>query len=436
MSKTITVIGTGYVGLVTGVCFALQGNAVQCIDIDKAKIEQLRKGILPIYEPGLQRAFQESLDKGNLTFSEQVNEEVDAAEIIFLALPTPPSDDGSANITALEHVVNQLSTVLKSYTVVVNKSTVPVGTSEKLAETFRKNGNTSVDILSNPEFLREGWAVEDFMHPDRIVIGTSSQKAQRVMYDLYSPFLQDSSQFLIMDARSAELTKYAANSFLAMKVSFINEVANLCEKVSANVDNVRLGIGSDPRIGNRFLNPGIGYGGSCFPKDILALLATANQSGYKFRLLESIIDINSKQKLKLVEKLDSYFNNNLSGKHVAIWGLAFKPDTDDIRESPAIYTIQALIEKGAIITAYDPQAGDNMRDYFNNQPNLSFTGSAIEAAKDADALLLVTEWEEFKQLDFKELKTIMKTPAIFDGRNIYSTEVLKSLGFDYYSVGR
>jgi UDPglucose 6-dehydrogenase len=432
----IAVIGTGYVGLVTGSCLAYSGHQVTCIDIDEAKIATMQAGNVPIYEPGLETIFKEVLATSSLTLTTNLGDGVADAEVIFLALPTPSGADGSADLSAVLSVAEKLGPLLAHYTVIVNKSTVPVGTGEKVAEKVQANAAHAFDIVSNPEFLREGRAVEDFMHPDRIVIGAASERAAKIMELLYASFITDPAQIVTMDIRSSEMTKYAANSFLAMKVSFMNEMANLCEKVGANVDSIRLGIGPDKRIGEKFLYAGIGYGGSCFPKDIQALLKTSTEYDYRFRLLESIIEINQHQKVRLVEKLVDHYNGDLTGKHLAIWGLAFKPDTDDVRESPAIYVINRLLELGASVTGYDPKAIVTMKKYYAGNNRVTFSDTAYDATTDADALLVITEWDEFKHPDFATLKSNLKTPTIFDGRNMYVAGDMQTAGFYYESIGR
>lgn len=432
----VAVIGTGYVGLVTGTCLAHRGHDVTCIDIDEAKVASMQTGNVPIYEPGLEEIFKEVLSNKKLSITTNLENGIEGAQAIFLALPTPSDADGSADLTAVLSVANKLGPLLKNYAVIINKSTVPVGTGEQVAKAIFANTNIGFDVVSNPEFLREGKAVEDFLNPDRIVIGSSSEKALDTMKDLYAAFVREPKQLVCMDIRSSEMTKYAANSFLAMKVSFMNEIANLCEKVGANVDSIRLGIGPDPRIGNKFLYAGIGYGGSCFPKDIKALLKTSQDNDYQFHLLESIIKVNAHQKIRLVEKLEDYYNGDLKDKHFAIWGLAFKPDTDDIRESPAIYIIDKLLEKGATVTGYDPKATENTKKHYQDNDNVSFAANAMEATLNADALLIVTEWNEFNDPDFESLKRHLLTPTIFDGRNIYTNKQLHKLGFYYESIGR
>jgi UDPglucose 6-dehydrogenase len=432
----IAVIGTGYVGLVTGTCLAHAGHTVTCIDIDEKKVAQMRGGRVPIYEPGLQELFEQSLASKRLEITTDLSAGIEKAAVIFLALPTPQGADGSADLSAVLGVATQLGPLLKEYAIIVDKSTVPVGTGEQVSQKIREGAQVAFDVVSNPEFLREGLAIQDFMHPDRIVIGTSSDKAREYMQEVYEPFVEEDAQLVFMDIRSAEMTKYAANSFLAMKVSFMNEIANLCELANANVDSVRQGIGPDKRIGNRFLYAGIGYGGSCFPKDVQALQRTAESYGYDFRLLESIIAVNTSQKHSLVDKIQKYYNEDLKGKHFALWGLAFKPDTDDIREAPALVIINSLLAQGASVTAYDPQAMPNVKKYYGDKTNLDFTETALEATHDADALLIVTEWEEFCSPDFEMIKKSMHSSVIFDGRNIYHPENMRKLSFDYSSIGR
>ena len=432
----IAVVGTGYVGLVTGTCLAQVGHNVTCVDIDKAKVERMRSGRIPIYEPGLEEIFTDVLNAGRLHITTELKEGIEKAEVVFLALPTPPGADGAADLSAVLHVAGQLGPLLKRYTVIVDKSTVPVGTGEQVAARVAKGAAQEFDVVSNPEFLREGVAVDDCMHPDRIVVGTSSDRALKVMRQVYEGLIERPEQLVCMDVRSAEMTKYAANSFLAMKVSFMNEMANLCELVGADVDAIKFGIGPDTRIGSKFLNAGIGYGGSCFPKDVQALQRTAQQYGYDFRLLNSIIDINTDQKRKLFDKLLAYYDNTLSGKHFAMWGLAFKPDTDDIREAPSLELIEKLLSAGATVTAYDPEAADNIRRYFADRKGLVVSNTAQDALEGADALLIVTEWQEFREPDFTAMRDAMKAPVIFDGRNIYSLDRMQQTGFYYSSIGR
>lgn len=432
----IAVVGTGYVGLVTGTCLAEIGNEVTCIDIDQAKIDAMKKGVIPIYEPGLETIFERNIGNNRLTFTTNLAEGIKGAQSIFLALPTPPGEDGSADLSYILGVADALGPLLDDYTVIIDKSTVPVGTADLVRERVAKNAKSAFDVVSNPEFLREGFAVNDFLKPDRIVIGTSSDKAAKIMDTLYAPFVSQGSAFLVMDERSAEMTKYAANSFLALKISFMNEIANLSELLGANVDAVREGIGSDERIGKRFLYPGIGYGGSCFPKDVLALHQTAAQHGYDFRLLNTVTKVNEDQKKVLASKILKFYNNDIKGKKFALWGLAFKPDTDDIREAPALTIIKILTEKGASIVAYDPEATENVKKVLRGQTSVSFTESALDALKDVDALIIATEWNEFREPDFAVMKKTMNSAVIFDGRNLYNPQTLKTSGFYYESIGR
>ena len=432
----IAVVGTGYVGLVSGVCLSSVGHEVVCVDIDEAKVNCLRRGEVPIYEPGLEELLDSSLKAGRLQFTTELSTAVTHAQVLFLALPTPPGADGSADLSAVLKVADQLGKLIEDYTVVVDKSTVPVGTAEQVAERLQAGGASAFDVVSNPEFLREGLAVQDFMHPDRIVIGTSSDRARQTMTELYESFVDEPAQLVCMDVRSAEMTKYAANSFLALKVSFMNEIANVCEKVGADVEAVRLGIGPDQRIGHRFLLAGIGFGGSCFPKDVQALKFTAQANGYQSPLLEGILAVNTAQKKRLVQKLREYFNDDITGKHIGLWGLAFKPDTDDIREAPALDIIADLLAAGATVSAYDPEAATNVRKVLGDQPGLSFADTALKAANGADALLIATEWEEFRAPDFTALKAAMKQPVVFDGRNIYQPQHMRALGFYYAGIGR
>lgn len=429
----IAVVGTGYVGLVTGTCFSETGNDVTCIDINEKKIQQLERGILPIFEPGLDLLFERNINEGRLKFTTNLKDGIEGAEVIFLALPTPPGEDGSADLSYILNCSASLGPLLKDYTVIVDKSTVPVGTADKVKNAIAKTTSIPFDVVSNPEFLREGVAVDDFMKPDRVVIGTSSKRAKDVMERLYAPFIRQGNPLIIMDEKSAELTKYAANAFLAMKISFMNELANLSEIVGANVDKVRLGIGSDSRIGKRFLFPGVGYGGSCFPKDVLALAKTSQENHYDFKILKAVMDVNEKQKTILMPKISSHFGN-LKGKHFAMWGLAFKPNTDDIREAPALYMIDALIEAGATVAAYDPEAMENVEEKIGNK--IKYGENAYDVLQDADALIIVTEWPEFRSPDFKRIKNLLNSSVIFDGRNLFEPEQMKELGFHYESIGR
>jgi UDPglucose 6-dehydrogenase len=430
----IAVVGTGYVGLVTGTCFAETGNDVTCVDIDKSKVEKLSNGQITIYEPGLEKLFLRNLREERLRFTTSLEDGIKDAQIIFLALPTPPGEDGSADLKYIIGVSDHLGKILTDYKVIVDKSTVPVGTAEKVRAAIAKNFQGEFDVVSNPEFLREGVAVDDFMKPDRVVIGTSSERARKVMGDLYNPFVRQGNPIIFMDERSAELTKYAANSFLATKITFMNEIALLCEKLNADVDMVRRGIGSDERIGKRFLFPGIGYGGSCFPKDVQALVKSSTEVNYDFKILNAVMDINEKQKLHLVPKIERYFNNNLQGKKFALWGLAFKPNTDDIREAPALYMIEALVKAGASICAFDPEAMANVKQMVGDK--ISYAENQYDCLKDADALIIATEWSEFRTPNFLKMVTSLRNKVIFDGRNLFDTIAIRELGFYYESVGR
>ena len=430
----IAVIGTGYVGLVTGTCFAETGNNVICVDIDKNKVKKLQSGKITIYEPGLEILFERNTEQGRLKFTTSLEEAVKDAKIIFLALPTPPGGDGAADLSYVLNSAEDIGRLLDEYKVIVDKSTVPVGTAEKVREQIAKNARSEFDVVSNPEFLREGVAVEDFMKPDRIVIGTSSEKAKKIMETLYAPFVRQGNPVIFMDERSAEMTKYAANSYLATRISFMNEIANLCEKVGADVDAVRKGIGTDTRIGKRFLFAGIGYGGSCFPKDVQALAKTAAENDYDFKILNSVINVNQLQRERFFNKVDAYYHGDLKGKKFAIWGLAFKPNTDDIREAPSIYLIEKLLEKGGEIAVFDPEAMENVKQIFDDK--ITFGDNQYDILKDADALLIVTEWSIFRTPDFEKIGEIMKERVIFDGRNLYETEDIRAQGFYYNSIGR
>lgn len=430
----ISIIGTGYVGLVSGTCFAETGNQVICVDIDENKLQRLRDGKVPIYEPQLDVLFERNIRQGRLKFTNSLKEAVDQTDLIFLALPTPPGEDGSADLSYVLNVAKELGEIISEYKVIVDKSTVPVGTAEKVNAAIQENAKVDFDVVSNPEFLREGFAVEDFLKPDRVVIGTSSERARKVMDELYRPFVRQGNPILFMDEKSAELTKYAANSFLATKISFMNEIANICELLGADVDKVRIGIGSDTRIGKRFLFPGIGYGGSCFPKDVKALIRSSKQEGYDFKILNSVEEVNSTQKTIIVRKIKNYFGNDLSGKKIAIWGLAFKPDTDDIREAPSRYIIDELIEAGAEISAFDPEAMDNIKGIYANK--ISYGANEYEVLENADTLLIATEWGVFRNPDFSRVTQLLKNKVIFDGRNLYDLEKMTSLGYRYYSIGR
>ncbi|MBP6431526.1 MAG: UDP-glucose/GDP-mannose dehydrogenase family protein [Ferruginibacter sp.] len=435
----IAVVGTGYVGLVTGTCFAETGNKVTCIDIDKNKVDKLSSGQITIYEPGLEKLFLRNQKEGRLTFTTSLQDGIVDAQIIFLALPTPPGEDGSADLKYILGVANDLGKLINEndFKVIIDKSTVPVGTADKVKAAILANGasETSFSVVSNPEFLREGVAVDDFMKPDRVVIGTSSEKAKKIMNDLYAPFVRQGNPIIFMDEKSAELTKYAANSFLATKITFMNEIAQLCELLGADVDMVRKGIGSDERIGKRFLFPGIGYGGSCFPKDVQALAKSSSEVNYDFKILDAVMDVNEKQKLHLLPKIQKYFNGNLSGKHFALWGLAFKPNTDDIREAPALSIIDELVNTGATITAYDPEAMPNVK-LAEQGKKITFANNQYEALQNADALIIATEWSEFRTPDFDKINSTLKNKAIFDGRNLFDLNYMQELGYHYESVGR
>lgn len=429
----IAVIGTGYVGLVTGTCFAETGNTVTCVDIDANKVAKLSSGVITIYEPGLEILFERNIRQGRLSFTTDLAKGIEDAQIIFLALPTPPGEDGSADLKYILGVADQLGHMLRHYAVIVDKSTVPVGTAERVEERIRKNASVEFDVVSNPEFLREGVAVDDFMKPDRVVIGSSSDRARKIMENLYAPFVRQGNPIIFMDERSAELTKYAANAFLATKITFMNEIANLCEKVGADVDAVRKGVGTDSRIGKRFLFPGIGYGGSCFPKDVQALAHTSVENHYDFRILQAVMAVNRAQKSKLIPLMIKHFGS-LKGKTIAVWGLSFKPQTDDIREAPALDNINALLEYGAIIRAHDPEAMDNVRNIFGEK--ISYHLTPYDAATGADAILIATEWPEFRTPDFARLSSALKHKVIFDGRNLYELSDMRELGFTYISIGR
>jgi UDPglucose 6-dehydrogenase len=430
----IAVVGTGYVGLVTGTCFAETGNDVTCVDIDVNKVQKLTSGEITIYEPGLSKLFLRNLKEERLRFTTNLEEGVKDSQIIFLALPTPPGADGSADMKYVLGVAEHLGKIIKDYKVIVDKSTVPVGTAERVYEEVRKNYKGYFDVVSNPEFLREGVAVEDFMKPDRVVVGTSSERAKKVMEDLYNPFVRQGNPIIYMDERSAELTKYAANAFLAAKITFMNEIAQLCERLGADVDMVRRGVGSDERIGRRFLFPGIGYGGSCFPKDVQALVKSSKDVNYEFKMLNAVMEVNENQKLHLIPKIKKYFNNNLKDKRFALWGLAFKPNTDDIREAPALYMIEALLKEGARLNVFDPEAMNNVRNVVGDK--IEYSENQYDALKGADALIIATEWNEFRTPNFLKIVTNLKSKVIFDGRNLFDIAAIKELGFYYESVGR
>ena len=430
----IAVVGTGYVGLVTGTCFAETGNQVICIDIDADKVEKMKNGIIPIYEPNLDTIFERNISAKRLSFTTSLEDGIKDAEIIFLALPTPPGEDGSADLSYILGVAEQLGKLITEYKVIVDKSTVPVGTAEKVHAVIAKNAQVDFAVVSNPEFLREGFAVSDFMKPDRVIIGTRDERARKVMESLYRPFVRQGNPIYFMDEKSAELTKYAANSFLATKITFMNEVANFCELVGADVDQVRVGIGSDTRIGKRFLFPGIGYGGSCFPKDVQALVKSGEDLNFKFEILSAVLKVNQEQKTILFPKIKNFFRGDLLGKKIAVWGLAFKPDTDDIREAPALFMIEALLDAGANISAYDPEAMPNVKNSLGAK--IDYASDEYSALSGADALLICTEWGIFRNPDFTRMKSLMKDAVLFDGRNLFEIGEMNDKGFYYCSIGR
>ncbi|MBT8265586.1 MAG: UDP-glucose/GDP-mannose dehydrogenase family protein [Bacteroidia bacterium] len=430
----ITVVGTGYVGLVTGTCLAETGNDVFCIDIDENKVKTMQEGNVPIYEPHLDLLFERNIKAGRLKFSTSLDEGLEHGDIIFLALPTPEDEDGSADLSYVLGVAKDIGKKLKDYKVIVDKSTVPVGTADKVTEVISKETNVEFDVVSNPEFLREGFAVDDFLKPERIVVGSRSERATKLMQRLYKPFVRSGNPIIIMDERSAELTKYAANAFLATKITFMNEIANFCERVGADVDKVRVGMGTDSRIGKRFLFPGIGYGGSCFPKDVKALFKSGNDVNYKFHILDAVIKVNDVQKRVLIPRIDAFFKGDLSGKKIAIWGLAFKPETDDIREAPSLYMIDDLLARGASIQVFDPEAMPNVKQKYGDKIN--YATGMYDATKNADALVISTEWSIFRTPDFQKLKQNLSQLAIFDGRNLYDVEDMTKEGFYYSSIGR
>ncbi len=435
----VCVIGTGYVGLVAGACFADSGNTVICVDIDKEKIEKLKKGVIPIYEPGLKEIVLNNVEKERLFFTTSIKEGVEKSDIIFIAVGTPEGEDGSADLSYVLQAARDIAKHMNGYKIIVNKSTVPVGTAEKVKKEVEKITNHPFDVVSNPEFLKEGAAVQDFLKPDRIVIGTNSEKARKIMVDLYSPFVRKKERIILMDNVSAELTKYAANSMLATRISFMNDLANLAEKVGADIEKVRIGIGTDSRIGLAFLFPGVGYGGSCFPKDVKAILKTGEEYGHKLKVIDAVERVNKEQRKIMVDRVLKFFNNNVEGKTFAVWGLSFKPNTDDMREAPSIDIIKGLVENGAHIQAYDPVATENAKRVFKKlgiEDKITFCAKQYGALQDADALIVVTEWMEFRKPDFEIIKKLMKTNTIFDGRNIYKPEQMKELGFNYFSIGR
>lgn len=430
----ITVIGTGYVGLVAGACLADMGNDVICIDNNMEKIEQLKNGIIPIYEPGLEELVKSNVIENRLVFSSDLDSAVRKSQVCFIAVGTPQGEDGSADLQYVMQVAQSIAKSMNEYKVIVDKSTVPVGTAEKVTEIIRRNTKYEFDVVSNPEFLKQGNAVDDFLHPDRVVIGSNSEKATQIMQDIYSPFFRTGNRVIVMDVKSAEMTKYAANSFLATKISFMNEIANLCEKVGADAEMVRVGMSTDSRIGNKFLFPGLGYGGSCFPKDVKALIKTGLENNCEMSIISSADKINKEQRNIFIEKIVTRFGQNLEGKTFGIWGLAFKPKTNDMREAPAITIINALLEKGAKIKAFDPKAMETAKFYFNDK--IIYTKTAYEALECADCMLLLTEWNEFRRPDFDKIKSLLNNPIIFDGRNQYDLKRLKEKGFEYFQVGR
>lgn len=430
----IAVVGTGYVGLVTGTCLAETGNTVICVDIDAKKVEKMKNGMIPIYEPGLEVLFERNIKQGRLSFTTNLKEAIDESVLIFLALPTPPDEDGSADLSYVLGVARELGKIITDYKVIIDKSTVPVGTADKVIDAVNEHAKVDFDVVSNPEFLREGYAVEDFMKPDRVVVGVESEKAKKLMDQLYKPFVRQGNPIIFMDLKSAELTKYAANSFLATKITFMNEIANLCEILGADVDMIRLGIGSDTRIGKRFLFPGIGYGGSCFPKDVQALVKSANGVGYDFNILKAVMNVNEKQKTILIPKIIQHFGGEISGKKIALWGLAFKPNTDDIREAPALYIIDELRKLGAEVQAFDPEAMPNVKEKIGDKIN--YCEDMYTALEGADALLIATEWSVFRNPDFDKMKTTLKNPVVFDGRNLFELSTMAENNFTYYSIGR
>ncbi len=430
----ICVIGTGYVGLVAGTCLAEMGNNVICVDKDTKKLTQLRKGIIPIYEPGLEELIKVNVSEGRLTFSDKLDDAVKKSLVCFIAVGTPQGDDGSADLSAVYKVAEEIGKAMNEYKVIVDKSTVPVGTAEKVTEIIKNQTKYEFDVVSNPEFLKQGAAVDDFLKPDRVVIGANSKRAAEIMQDLYSPFLRTGNPVIMMDVKSAEMTKYAANSFLAVKISFANQIANICEKVGADSEMVRIGMCSDSRIGSRFLFPGLGYGGSCFPKDVKAMIKTAQDFGCDYKLLKAADDINKEQRTVFINKIVKRLGENLKGKTFGVWGLAFKPKTNDMREAPAITIINFLLEKGAKVVAFDPKAMDSAKEYFGNK--ISYAKNAYETLKNADCMLLLTEWNEFRRPDFDKVKELLKTPLIFDGRNMYDKKRLRARGIEYFCIGK
>ncbi|RSC93576.1 UDP-glucose dehydrogenase family protein [Tenacibaculum singaporense] len=438
----LTVIGTGYVGLVSGTCFSEMGNKVTCVDIDQEKINKLHQGIIPIYEPGLEKMVLKNVEKKNLFFTTKLEEAIKEAEIVFIAVGTPMGEDGSADLQYVLAVAKEIGQKMNHRLIIVDKSTVPVGTADKVkaaiqTELDKRNVTIEFDVVSNPEFLKEGDAINDFMKPDRVVIGAESEYAFEKMRQLYTPFTMSHERFIAMDVRSAEMTKYAANAMLATKISFMNEMANICERVGADVNNVRVGIGSDARIGYSFIYPGAGYGGSCFPKDVKALKKIAEENGYEAHLIKSVEEVNNRQKYVIAEKIIKRFGENLTGKTFGLWGLAFKPGTDDMREAPAIYVVKELVKRGAKVQAYDPKAMEEAQHfYLKDVEGVAYKNAKYEVLVDADALILLTEWKEFRSPDFSEIEKQLKTSVIFDGRNQYNSYGLEERGFEYYQIGK
>jgi UDPglucose 6-dehydrogenase len=430
----IGVIGTGYVGLVVGTCFSESGNDVICVDIDRKKIRNLQKGIVPIYEPGLEELVKRNLKEKRLHFTTELSEAVDKSKIIFLALPTPPDHDGAADVSSVLDVAKKIAQRMKEPKIIITKSTVPVGTCDRLRAVMQEETDLAFDVVSNPEFLKQGAAVNDFLYPDRVIVGTRSEEAAKTLHDLFAPFMRRADCFILMDERSAELSKYAANSLLATKISFMNEIANICGLVGADVDMVRRGLGADPRIGPQFLFPGVGYGGSCFPKDVKALIRTSEQHGCDPQILKAVDWVNERQRVLLVERLKTHFKGKVRGRHVAIWGLAFKPRTDDLREAPSLVIISQLLRAGAKVHAHDPVANARAKKILGNK--VRFSESNYDVLKGADALIVVTEWSEFRQPDFDRMKRLMKSPVVFDGRNIFDPKEMRARGFSYYGIGK
>ena len=430
----ICVIGTGYVGLVAGTCLAEMGNDVICVDKDQSKLDKLRIGQVPIYEPGLEELIKANVAEGRLAFTDDLDYAVKNSLVCFIAVGTPQGDDGSCDLSAVFAVAKSIASSMNEYKVIVDKSTVPVGTAQKVTDIISANTNCEFDVVSNPEFLKQGAAVDDFLKPDRVVIGSNSQRATEIMQEIYSPFLRTGNPVIVMDVKSAEMSKYAANSFLATKISFINEIANICEQVGADVEQVRIGMSTDRRIGSQFLFPGLGYGGSCFPKDVKALIKIARENGCASQILESADDVNKNQRNIFYDKIERYFGGNLAGKTFAVWGLAFKPRTNDMREAPAITIIGRLLEAGAKVKAFDPKAMDSAREIFGD--SIEYTGNSYETAKDADALIMLTEWNEFRRPDFEKVKELLKNPVIFDGRNQHDPKRMEQRGFEYFCIGK